>query len=77
MWTKISEYVQKLWENMGYNIDDQKILITQMLNFKAKQGTYSIAFVKNWVTPCTWWISCEDQPPFLRDLTLKVYFSSK
>ncbi|CAB4487162.1 unnamed protein product [Rhizophagus irregularis] len=38
MWTKISEYVQKLWENMGYNIDDQKILITQMLNFKAKQA---------------------------------------
>ncbi|GBC13351.2 ribonuclease H-like domain-containing protein [Rhizophagus irregularis DAOM 181602=DAOM 197198] len=28
MWTKISEYAQKLWENMGYNIDDQEILIT-------------------------------------------------
>lgn|SRR5579883_1902952 len=73
MWTKISEYAQKLWENMGYNIDDQEILITQMLNFKAKQGTYSTAFVKNRVTPCTWWMSCEDQPPFLRDLALKVF----
>ncbi|RGB42104.1 hypothetical protein C1646_662445 [Rhizophagus diaphanus] len=60
IWTKISEYVQKLWENMGYNIDDQEILITQMLNFKAKQGTYST-------------MSCEDQPPFLRDLALKVF----
>ncbi|CAB5091095.1 unnamed protein product [Rhizophagus irregularis] len=38
MWTKISEYAQNLWENMGYNIDDQEILITQMLNFKAKQA---------------------------------------
>ncbi|CAB4401245.1 unnamed protein product [Rhizophagus irregularis] len=41
MWTKISEYAQKLWENMGYNIDDQEILITQMLNFKAKQAEYN------------------------------------
>lgn len=73
MWTKISEYAQKLWENMGYNINDQEILITQMLNFKAKQGTYSTAFVKNRVTPCTWWMSCEDQPPFLRNLALKIF----
>ncbi|PKK63541.1 hypothetical protein RhiirC2_788751 [Rhizophagus irregularis] len=73
MWIKISEYAQKLWENMGYNISDQEILISQMLNFKAKQGTYSTAFVKNSITPCTWWMSCEDQPPFLKNLALKIF----
>ncbi|CAB4475142.1 unnamed protein product [Rhizophagus irregularis] len=73
MWTKISEYTQKLWENMGYNISDQEILISQMLNFKAKQDTYSTAFVKNRITSCTWWMSCKNQPPFLKNLALKIF----
>jgi hypothetical protein len=47
MWTKILEYAQNLWENMGYNIDEQEILVAQMLNFKAKEGTYAMPFVKN------------------------------
>jgi hypothetical protein len=54
MWTKISEYAQNLWENMGYNIDEQKILVAQMLNFKTKEGTYAMPFVKNRVTPRIW-----------------------
>ena len=53
MWMKISEYAQNLWENMGYNIDEQEILVAQMLNFKAKEGTYATPFVKNQVTSHT------------------------
>ena len=34
MWTKISNYAQKLWEDMGHNIEEQEILVAQMLNFK-------------------------------------------
>ena len=41
MWTKISVYAQDIWKNMGYNINDQEILVAQMLNFKDKQGTYA------------------------------------
>ncbi|CAB4480722.1 unnamed protein product [Rhizophagus irregularis] len=37
MWTKISAYAQDIWKNMGYDINDQEILIAQMLNFKDKQ----------------------------------------
>ena len=73
MWTKISEYAQNLWENMGYNIDEQEILVAQMLNFKAKEGTYATPFVKNRVTPRTWWMSCEDQPPYVKQLALKIF----
>ncbi|CAB4496285.1 unnamed protein product [Rhizophagus irregularis] len=36
MWTKISAYAQDIWKNMGYDINDQEILIAQMLNFKDK-----------------------------------------
>jgi hypothetical protein len=39
---------------MGYNVNDQEILIAQMLNFKDKQGTYATPFVSNHVTPRTW-----------------------
>ena len=73
MWTKISEYAQNLWENMGHNIDEQEILVAQMLNFKAKEGTYATPFVKNRVTPRTWWMSCEDQPPYVKQLALKMF----
>ncbi|RGB40907.1 hypothetical protein C1646_752786 [Rhizophagus diaphanus] len=37
MWTKILAYAQDIWKNMGYDINDQEILIAQMLNFKDKQ----------------------------------------
>jgi hypothetical protein len=73
MWTKISNYAQKLWEVMGHNIKERVILVAQMLNFKEKQGTYATAFVKNRVTSRTWWMSCEDQPPFAKQLVLKIF----
>ena len=73
MWTKISEYAQSLWENMEYNMHEREILVAQMLNFKAKQGTYKTPFIKTFVTPRTWWMSCEDQPPYLKDLALKMF----
>lgn len=73
MWTKISDYAQKLWEDMGYNIDEQEILVAQMLNFKAKEGTYATPFSKNRITPRTWWMSCEDEPPFVKQLALKMF----
>jgi hypothetical protein len=73
MWTKISAYAQDIWKNMGYDINDQEILIAQMLNFKDKQGTYAVPFVKKRVTPRTWWMSCDDQPPYLKQLALKMF----
>jgi hypothetical protein len=73
MWTKISAYAQDIWRNMGYNVNDQEILITQMLNFKDKQGTYATPFVSNHVTPRTWWMSCDDQLPYLKQLALKMF----
>ncbi|CAB4480995.1 unnamed protein product [Rhizophagus irregularis] len=57
---------------MGYDINDQEILIAQMLNFKDKQGTYAVPFVKKRVMPRTWWMSCDDQPPYLKQLALKM-----
>ncbi|PKB94031.1 hypothetical protein RhiirA5_439727 [Rhizophagus irregularis] len=73
MWTKISAYAQDIWKNMGYDINDQEILIAQMLNFKDKQGTYAVPFVKKCVMPRTWWMSCDDQPPYLKQLALKMF----
>ena len=73
MWTKISVYAQDIWKNMGYNINDQKILVAQMLNFKDKQGTYATPFAQNRVKPRTWWMSCDDQPPYLKQLALKMF----
>ncbi|RGB28921.1 hypothetical protein C1646_672871 [Rhizophagus diaphanus] len=58
---------------MGYDINDQKILIAQMLNFKDKQDTYTVPFVKKHVMPRTWWMSCDDQPPYLKQLALKMF----
>lgn len=74
MWSKISDYAQNIWKNMGYTADEQEILVAQMLNFKEKQGVYTTPFAKNYrITPRTWWISCEDRPPFVRDLALKMF----
>ncbi|CAB5330477.1 unnamed protein product [Rhizophagus irregularis] len=73
MWTKISAYVQDIWKNMGYDINDQEILIAQMLNFKDKQSTYAVLFVKKCVTPRTWWMLCDDQPSYLKQLALKMF----
>jgi hypothetical protein len=53
MWTKISAYAQNIWGNMGYDVNEQEILIVQMLNFKDKQGTYATPFAKKCVTPRT------------------------
>jgi hypothetical protein len=45
-----------------------------MLNFKEKQGIYATPFAKKYyITLCTWWMSCEDQPPFARNLALKMF----
>ncbi|RGB31974.1 hypothetical protein C1646_670503 [Rhizophagus diaphanus] len=74
MWTKISNYAQNIWKNMGYSVVDQEILVAQMLNFKEKQGTYATPFTKTYrITPRTWWISCEDMPPFVKNLALKIF----
>jgi hypothetical protein len=58
---------------MGYNVNDQEIFIAQMLNFKDKQGTYATPFVSNHVMPRTWWMSCDDQFPYLKQLALKMF----
>ncbi|CAB4438572.1 unnamed protein product [Rhizophagus irregularis] len=59
---------------MGYSVEDQEILVAQMLNFKEKQGTYATPFTKTYrITPHTWWMSCEDMPPFVKNLALKMF----
>ena len=74
MWTKISNYAQNIWKNMGYSAEDQEILVAQMLNFKEKQGTYATPFTRTYrITPRTWWMSCDDQPPFLKNLALRMF----
>src|SRR5437868_4296067 len=73
MWIKISVYAQDIWKNMRYNINDQEILVAQMLNFKDKQDTYTTPFAQNRVKPRTWWMSCDDQPPYLKQLALKMF----
>ncbi|PKY56631.1 hypothetical protein RhiirA4_428387 [Rhizophagus irregularis] len=39
-----------------------------------KQGTYATPFTKTYrITPHTWWMSCEDMPPFVKNLALKMF----
>ncbi|CAB4486500.1 unnamed protein product [Rhizophagus irregularis] len=63
--------INKHWES--FNVMPYILVYFLHPGYRAKQGTYSTAFVKNRVTPCIWWMLCEDQPPFLRDLALKVF----
>jgi hypothetical protein len=65
--------VQDIWRNIGYNVNDQEILIAQMLNFKDKQGTYATPFVSNHIMSHIWWMSCNDQLPYLKQLALKMF----
>src|SRR5437764_10499121 len=76
MWTKISNYAQKLWEDMGHNIEEQEILVAQMLNFKESKVLMQrllLKIVLHHVQYSTWWMSCEDQPPFAKQLVLKIF----
>src|SRR6185369_3022569 len=51
----------------------REILMAQLRDYHIKKSPYDTSYITNFDTPCTWWNTCETDPPYLKSLAIKLF----